>query len=112
MTQTIDPIKLKAAAEHLDWVLRKYPDSEEVQDLLHSLSPLIDDAKAARVLEPVEMDDVPGAYNFGDGVYMPYTSPSVDDAYTKFRIEMRGGLTEQEKRIIARMEAATSESKP
>ena len=31
MTQTIDPIKLKAAAEHLEWVLKQYPYSGDVQ---------------------------------------------------------------------------------
>ncbi|HET6433828.1 hypothetical protein [Dyella sp.] len=101
MTQTIDPIKLKAAAEHLEWVLQQYPESEEVQGLLRALSPLIEDAKAQRVLEPIERRKVPGAYNFGDGVYIPYQDPSVDEAYVAFSIEIRGGLTEQEKRINA-----------
>lgn len=112
MTQTIDPIKLKAAAEHLEWVLKRYPDSDDVQSLLRKLTPLIEDAKAGLVPDPVERDDIPGAYNFGDGVYMSYVSPSVDDAYTKFRIEIRGGLSEQEKRIISRMAIVSSEATP
>ena len=41
MTQIIDPIKLKAAAEHLEWVLQQYPDSEDVQSLLQALQPLM-----------------------------------------------------------------------
>lgn len=105
MTQTIDQARLKAAAEHLEWVLRQYPDEPVVQGLLKSLLPLIEDAKAGRIDRPIARGDVPGAYNFGDGVYSPYTEPSVDDAYTKFRIELRGGLTEQEKRQLAEMEA-------
>lgn len=63
MTQAIDPIKLKAAAEHLEWVLRQYPDSEDVQSLLRSLTPLIEDAKAGRVLEPLDGIKIPGAWN-------------------------------------------------
>lgn len=99
MTQTIDPIKLKAAAEHLEWVLKQYPESEEVQSLLRALTPLIEDARAGRVREPIERKKIPGAYNFGDGAYIPYQNPSVDEAYVDFRIEMAGGLTEQERRL-------------
>lgn len=105
MTQTIDPIKLKAAAEHLEWVLKQYPDSDDVQSLLHSLTPLIEDAKAGRTLVPMDSMDVPGAWNFGDGRYIPYKNPSVDDAYVEFSVELRGGRTEQDKQRIARMDA-------
>ena len=42
MAQTINPVKLKAAAEHLEWVLQQYPESEEVQSLLRSLAPLME----------------------------------------------------------------------
>ena len=99
MTQTIDPIKLKAAAEHLEWVLKQYPDSDDVQSLLRSLTPLIDDAKAGRVIEPVDRKKIPGAYNFGDGVYQSYRHPDVGAAYADFRIEMAGGLTKKEKEL-------------
>lgn len=103
MTQAIDQAKLKAAAEHLEWVLKHYPESEDVQALLSSLMPLIEDAKAGRVLAPVE--DIPGAYNFADGLYVPYKNPSVGDAYARFATEMQGGLTEEDKEQIARLEA-------
>lgn len=105
MTQKIDPIKLKAAAEHLEWVLTQYPDSDDVQGLLQSLRPLIDDAKAGNVLAPMDGMKIPGAYNFADGRYVPYTSPRVGSAYTDFVNEMEGGLTEQDKQRIARMDA-------
>lgn len=105
MTQTIDPAKLKASAEHLEWTLSQYPGNEDVQGLLHSLRPLIDAAKAGMVTQPVERSDVPGAYNFGDGLYIPYKNPSVGEAYTRFRTELRGGLTERDKQRHARLEA-------
>jgi vacuolar-type H+-ATPase subunit E/Vma4 len=105
MTQTIDPIKLKAAAEHLEWVLKQYPDSEDVQSLLRALTPLIEDAKAGRVPEPVDSMKIPGAWNFSDGRYITYEDPSVDSAYVAFVIEMEGGLSEQEKQLNARMDA-------
>jgi hypothetical protein len=103
MAQTIDPVKLKAAAEHLEWVCRQYPDSEDVQALLKGLMPLIEDAKAGRVKEPVEK--IPFGYPFGDGVYEPYADPDVGTAYARFSVEMRGGLTEQDKKRHAEMEA-------
>lgn len=111
MTLRIDPVKLKAAAEHLEWVLRQYPNEPVVQGLLESLLSLIEDAKASRIHQPIARGDVPGAYNFSDGLYILYTNPNVDDAYTKFRTELRGGLTEQEKRIISRLGAKSAESK-
>lgn len=103
MTQAIDPVKLKAAAEHLEWVLQQYPNNSDVQGLLQSLTPLIEDAKAGRVLVPV--DKVPCAYNFADGMYVPYDKPSIEDAYYEFAAQLRGGRDEQELRIIAAVEA-------
>lgn len=93
MTQTIDPIKLKAAAEHLEWVLEQYPDEPVVHGLLESLSPLIEDAKAALIKAPIYSGGVPGAYGNADGVYVPFKDPSVGDAYAKFKVELGGGLT-------------------
>lgn len=105
MTQAIDPVKLKAAAEHLEWVLQQYPENEDVQGLLHTLQPLIEDAKAGHIKVPVDSGEVPGAYNFSDGIYIPFKQPSVEEAYTDFRRELKGGLTEQDRRIIARIVA-------
>jgi len=116
MTQTIDPVKLKAAAEHLEWVLKQYPDSEDVQSLLRALTPLIEDAKTGRVSEPVDGMKIPGAWNFGDGRYTPYKNPSIGGAYADFVTEIEGGMTEQDKRRLARMDAMrqamTKDSKP
>lgn len=85
MTQTVDPIKLKAAAEHLEWVLSRYPDSEDVQDLYRALLPLIEEAKAERVHDPLERQDVPCGYNFADGVYRPYTDRMLMRLMSGFR---------------------------
>jgi len=104
MTQAIDPIKLKAAAEHLEWVLRQYPDEPVVQGLLESLLPLIEDAKGGLVKAPIDSGKVPGTYNNADGVYIPYKNPSVGDAYAKFKVELGGGLTERARRQLAEME--------
>ena len=103
MTQTIDPVKLKAAAEHLEWTLKQYPDSGEVRDLLRALLPLIEDVRSGKILDPV--DSIPCGYNFADGAYMRYRNPDVGEAYSDFLTEMRGGLTEQDKKALARMQA-------
>ncbi|MCP1376346.1 hypothetical protein [Dyella lutea] len=106
MTQAIDPAKLKEAAEHLDWVLRQYPDNDDVQALLQALSPLIEDALQGRVLAPVIRTDIPGTWNFGDGRYMAYRRPSVNGAYSRFITEMGGGFSEDMKDIVRRLDSA------
>lgn len=105
MARTIDSQKLKDAAEHLEWVLHQYPGSDEVTGLLASLSSLIEDAKAGRVLVPMDGRDVPGAYDFTDGRFIPYRDPNVDNAYSDFVDEIEGGLSEEDKERIARMDA-------
>ena len=97
MTQQINPEKLKAAAEHLEWVCQQYPDNEDVQGLYRGLQTMIEDAKAGKITEPVER--VPFWYQHADGVYVPYSEPSVGGAYARFTDEMRGGRTEAEKQI-------------
>jgi hypothetical protein len=39
MVQAIDPIKVKAAAEHLEWVLNQYPYEPVVQGMSRGLLP-------------------------------------------------------------------------
>ena len=107
MTQKIDPARLKAAAEHLEWVCQQYPDEERVQGLLQGLRPLIEDAKAGRVLIPIpDRFDLPFRWAVsGEGLYRDYADPDVEGAYVDFGIELEGGLSEQEKQILADMEA-------
>lgn len=105
MTQQIDPIRLKAAAEHLEWVLNQHRASQEVQDLLEALLPLLRAAQTGAITTPIERYEVPGSYDFGDGVFRPYKSPNVDDAYTKFRTELRGGVTEEERQLHEQIES-------
>lgn len=102
MTQAIDPGKLKAAAEHLEWVLKQYPDVIDVQNLYGALRLFIEAAKAQNILLPVE--SIPCGFAFGDGVYESYKTPNVDEAYVAFAIEMEGGLSEQDKKLQANTE--------
>lgn len=103
----INQAELKAAAEHLEWVLGQYPGSEQVRRLHRALAALIEEAKAGKVLE--RADKIPCSYNFADGVYRSYKTPNVDAAYARFATEMEGGLTEQEKRLIEDTEAMRRE---
>lgn len=100
MNQTIDPIKLKAAAERLEWVLKQHLENEDVQSLLRGLLPLIEDAKEGNVQVPMDRMAIPFAYRFSDGDYSAYENPNVEDAYYEFSAEMRGGRDEQEKQLI------------
>ncbi|MGY1459050.1 MULTISPECIES: hypothetical protein [unclassified Luteimonas] len=104
MPRTIDPVKLKAAAERLEWVLRQYPDCEDVQDLLHALEPLLGAATGMDLSSPLDRWEIPGTYNLADGLYTPCKAPDVHDAYVAFSIELRGGLTEEEGMLHERIE--------
>ncbi|RMH88989.1 hypothetical protein EBB59_10980 [Lysobacter pythonis] len=79
MTQTIAHIKLKAAAEHLEWVLKQYPNNEDVRALPHGLPPLIEDAKAGSVKEPIKQP--PFEPRFSNGNYRNHKNPNIEDAY-------------------------------
>lgn len=106
MTQTIDPVKLKAAAEHLEWVLQQYPDNDDAQRMLRGLMPLIEAAKLGEIVHVMEMQGVP--FNWAvnsEGLYDDFRSPSVRRAYVDFQIELEGGLSEQDKSINARIAA-------
>ncbi len=109
MTQTIDPIALKAAAEHLEWVCQQYPTDEPVQALYRALQPLIESARAGQVSAPVERQTLPARWAVSaEGLYRNYKTPSVEEAYTAFGIQLEGGLTEQEERILAKFAARTA----
>ena len=106
MSQQINPEKLQAAAEHLEWVCQQYPDNEDVQGLYRGLLPLIDDAKAERITQIMDMQDVPSNWAVNaDARYDEYKEPSVRSAYVGFQTELEGGLTEEDKQIIAKLEA-------
>lgn len=105
MSESVEPIKLRAAAEHLEWVLNQYPDSDDLQSLLRALAPLMEDVKAGRVVASVVSADVPGSWNFGDGRYMSYENPNVDAAYSAFADEMGGGRSDEQNESIAELDA-------
>lgn len=107
MTQTIDPFKLKAAAEHLEWACQQYPDVEGVQALLHDLMPMIEDAKAGKVLEPItDWYGMPYRWAMsGERLFDAYKEPNIETAYGSFADEMAGGLTEDDKEIDAIIES-------
>ena len=107
MTQKIDPAKLKAAAERLEWVCQQYPNEESVQHVLKVMQPMIDDAKAGRILEPIpDRFELPFRWAMSaEGLFRDFADPDLAGAYVDFGVELEGGLTEQEKRILADMEA-------
>jgi hypothetical protein len=107
MTQQINSVKLKAAAEHLEWVCQQYPDNEDVQGLYRGLQAMIEDAKAGRVIEPIkDYYDIPSRWAVSaEGMYRQYTDPNVEGAYVDFATEMEGGLTEQDRQFLAKWEA-------
>lgn len=104
MAQAIDKAQLRAAAEHLDWVLSCYPDQEKVQNLRASFTPLIERAKSGLITEPQDRDDFPARWALAERVYADFESPSVEEALVAFSVELRGAPTDREKRLIAELE--------
>jgi hypothetical protein len=106
MTQIINAVKLKAAAEHLEWVLNQYPNEPAVYNMLIGLLPLIEDAKAGKILVPVtDEQNIPFRWAVSaEGLYRDYKDPNIERAYVTFAIEMEGGLTEADKHRLARIE--------
>ena len=111
MTQKIDLIKLKAAAENLEWVCQQYPNDEKVQGLYRGLLPMIEDAKAGRVTQPVaDRHDIPFRWAVsGERLFDEYKNPDVEGAYVNFAIEMEGGLSDVGKQLVSEIEAMAKE---
>lgn len=103
MTQSIDQGRLRAAAEHLEWVFDQYRDHPDVQGLAEILGGLIADAKAGRIEHPVSRRDVPGGWHVAEGTFRDLRDPSVEGAYGKFAAELRGGRSDREKALLAKM---------
>ena len=100
MTNSIDQLRLRAAAEQLEVALLQHADDAYARALLQSFAPLLEAAKAERLREAIDQHDVPGAYNFGDGRFSGLQAPNVDDAYAAFATELAGGLSGRERQII------------
>lgn len=107
MTNKIDPIKLKAAAEHLEWVCQQYPNEEKVRHLFEALQVTIRRAKSGEIQEPIaDRADMPYRWAMTvEGLFRDYTDPDIEGAYLNFGIELSGGLSDQEKRLLEEMEA-------
>ena len=61
MSRHINPVKPKAGAEPLEWVLRPSPEGESVQALFQDPQPMNEDAKTGRVLVPItDRRGIPG----------------------------------------------------
>lgn len=105
MAQAIDQARLRAAAEHLDWVLSCYPEHERANNLRARFAPLIEQAKAGLIAELQDPDDFPAGRALAEGFYADLKDPNVEDALVAFSIELRGGLSDREKRLVGELEA-------
>ncbi|MCD9098118.1 hypothetical protein LU699_12740 [Luteimonas fraxinea] len=102
MTKTIDRIKLGTTAEHLERVLHHHKDDPAARALLMELGDLILAAKARQISKP--LDGVPCERAFAEGVFTELTDPSVDEAYVAFSIELKGGLSDEDRRDLEKLE--------
>lgn len=84
MTQSIDQVRLRAAAEHLEQVLEYYAEYPEVRGLCESLASLIAAAKAGRILAPLDLRDIPGGWHLAEGTFRDLRDPNLERAYGNF----------------------------
>jgi hypothetical protein len=86
----MDQVLLVRSAERLEEVISKYSSADtEVRGPFESLSKLIADARAGKIVSPMEWRDVPGAYGFTEGGLQKYADLEI--AYAEFKIEITGG---------------------
>ena len=103
MMQSVDEVRLRAAAEHLERALRQYPDHAQVQGLLDALAPLIADAKAGLIREPFDLRDIPGGWHLAEGTFRDLRDPNVESAYGDFSTELQGDWSDREKALLTKM---------
>lgn len=93
MSETIDPLKLKERAEHLEWVFKQHPDVEIIQRLHKSLERLIGDAKACKLREPVF--GLPTPRFRPTDIWPTEGGKRLDQAFFEFFLEIRGAPANQ-----------------
>ena len=103
MTQSIDQVRLRAAAEHLERVFGHYPEHAQVQGVCDALALLISDAKAGRIHEPLDLREIPGGWHLAEGTFRDLRDPNVEQAYGALATELQGGWSDRERRLLARM---------
>ena len=101
--QSIDKSCLRSVAEHLEQVLGHYPNHPQVQGLLAVLAPLIADAKAGVIREPLDLRDIPGGWHLAEGTFRDLLDPDVESAYGEFATALQGGWSDREKAILEKM---------
>lgn len=86
----MDQFLLESSAKRLEEVISQYSfDDAEVKALSYALSKLIADARAGKIVCPVEWRDIPGTYSFTEGGLRKYSD--LEKAYAEFKIEISGG---------------------
>lgn len=103
MTQSFDQDQLRSAADRFQSVAAQYPDVASVQALLDALLPLLRDARAGRILEPLDPREIPGGWHLAEGTFRDLRDPNVEQAYGDLSTALQGGWSDQEKRLLAKI---------
>ncbi len=93
----MDLMMIKQYALALQEKLELYSDNEDVVELTEELQPLLEQAIAGQLVDPVDIDDMPGLMMFDDGVFEDYED--LEDAYGDFQVAVTGaedGLDDEE----------------
>ena len=86
----MDQADIKAKAAHLQSLLQKYaPANDAAQALRDALTPLLAQALAGQLQQPVDWNTVPGARTFEETEAR--TLPGLESAYASFKFAVTGG---------------------
>lgn len=103
MNQSIDQEQLRSAADRFEWVAAHYAEVESVRALLDVLRPLLRDARAGLILQPLDAGDIPGGWHLAEGTFRELRDPNVEQAYGDLSTALQGGWSDQEKRLLAKL---------
>ena len=90
----MDLMVVKQYALALQEKLELYSDNEDVVTLTELLTPLLEQAIAGDLIDPVDIDDMPGLMMFDDGVFEDFED--LEDAYGDFQVEVTGESADDE----------------
>lgn len=82
--------ELLDACTLLEEVCKKHAEDEEVKDFFNCISPIIEDARAGRIIPPIEWSEIPCFLYFTEGTLQRF--PDVENAFATFRIALTGGI--------------------
>ena len=93
---------LKKAAIELERAFSEISEPpKHLIDVQESLAPYLNAAKREMIESPVNENTIPGRFQQREGLLSDY--PNYEEQYVNFKVELRGGYTQEELDILKMM---------